>query len=99
MFLRKINKYYFRTKLEGLNENTKSANADLNNDLIELDLLNRALDNAVAEGTKHMNAFKKFSTMHTERIGNDITKIQELLTQLQSKQCEKDIIKTTVRKY
>lgn len=88
--------YFLRSKLNSLEENIRSATDDLENETRELKAADRLVKDAIDESTRHINAFKMFSTVHLEKIVKDVRRVQELLTEFQSKACAKAIIKKTV---
>jgi len=63
----------------------------------ELNAVNLQIQEAIAESTKHINAFQYFSEIHLERIVNDLHRLQEILTESQSRECEKVLVKKSVR--
>lgn len=79
-----------------LEENINLATMDLNRETKELEAADRQVKDANDESARHINAFKMFSTIHLERIVKDVQRVQELLTEFQSKECAKAIIKKTV---
>jgi len=65
----------------------------------ELNAVNLQIQDAIAESTKQINAFKLFSEIHLERIVNDLHRLQEILTESQSRECAKVLVKKSVRIY
>lgn len=80
-----------------LEDHIRSAKSILNNEIEDLTNVRLQVKNAVSESNKHLNAFKSFSTIQMDKIVRDVNRIQELLTELQSKQCAKALTKKTVR--
>jgi len=63
----------------------------------ELNAVNLQIQEAIAENTKHINAFQYFSEIHLDRIVHDLHRLQEILTESQSRECEKVLVKKSVR--
>ncbi|VVC44015.1 Hypothetical protein CINCED_3A025664 [Cinara cedri] len=77
-------------------ESIKLVTANVDQDSQELDAVNKSVLNAVIESDQHINAFKNFSKIHLDKITGDLKAIEELLIELQSKECEKSIVRKTV---
>ncbi|XP_003241720.1 putative leucine-rich repeat-containing protein DDB_G0290503 [Acyrthosiphon pisum] len=83
------------SKLKSLEENIELAVESLDKETQELNAVNLQIQEAIAESTKHINAFKLFSEIHLERIVNDLHRLQEILTESQSRECAKVLVKKT----
>lgn len=86
-----------RSNINTLHENIKLFKAYIDNDTKELDAVNELVQKAVIESDKHINAFKNFSAIHLNKIAGDLNSFRELLTELQSKECEKSSVRDEVR--
>lgn len=80
-----------------MDDHITSAKSMLNNEIEALTNVRLQVKNAVSDSNKHINAFKSFSSMKMDNIVHDVNRVQELLTELQSKQCAKALTKKTVR--
>lgn len=92
-----INFFFYRSKLKYLEDNITSAKLILNNEIEDLRNVRLQVKNAIFESNKHIDAFKSFSKIQLDKIEHDVKKVQELLTELQSKQCAKALVKKTVQ--
>ncbi|XP_015373377.1 PREDICTED: putative leucine-rich repeat-containing protein DDB_G0290503 [Diuraphis noxia] len=81
------------SKLKSLEENIEIAVERMDKEAQELNAVNLQIQEAIAESTKHINAFQNFSKIHLEKIVNDLHRLQEILTQSQSRECEKVLVK------
>ncbi|KAL4125847.1 hypothetical protein QTP88_010087 [Uroleucon formosanum] len=81
------------SKCKSLEENIKLAVGCLDKETQELNAVNLQIQDAIAESTKHINAFKLFSEIHLERIVNDLHRLQEILKESQSRECAKVLVK------
>jgi len=90
-------KIFFRSKLKSLEENLELAAECLDKETQELNAINLQIQNAIAESTKHINAFKHFSEIHLESIVNDLHRLQEILVESQSRECAKVLVKKSVK--
>lgn len=79
-----------------LDNNIVSAKTILNAEIEELNNVSQKVKVAIFESNKHINAFKSFSTIRMDKIIHDVHGVQELLTELQSKQCAKALSKKMV---
>ncbi|XP_026821279.1 uncharacterized protein LOC113559736 [Rhopalosiphum maidis] len=80
-------------KLKSLEENIQLAAECLNKETQELNTVNLQIQDAIAESTKHINAFKQFSEIHLERIVNDLHRLKEICIESQSRECAKVLVK------
>jgi len=83
--------------LKSLEENIEIAVECIDKEAQELNAVNIQIQDAIAEKTKHINAFQYFSEIHLERIVNDLHRLQEILTESQSRECAKVLVKKSVR--
>ncbi|XP_060858311.1 uncharacterized protein LOC132935714 [Metopolophium dirhodum] len=81
------------SKLKSLEENIELAVECLDKETQELNAVNLQIQDAIVESNKHINAFKLFSEIHLERIVNDLHRLQEILTESQSRECAKVHVK------
>ncbi|CAI6353092.1 unnamed protein product [Macrosiphum euphorbiae] len=81
------------SKLKSLEENIELAVQCLDKETQELNAVNLQIQDAIAESTKHINAFKLFSEIHLERIVNDLHRLKDILTESQSRECAKVLVK------
>jgi len=86
----------FRSKLKSLEENIELAAKCLDKETQELNAVNLQIQDATAESTKHINAFKQFSEIHLERIVNDLNRLKEIYVESQSRECSKFLVKKSV---
>ncbi|KAF0759967.1 early endosome antigen 1-like [Aphis craccivora] len=84
------------SKLKSLEENIELAAKCLDKENQELNAVNLQIQDATAESTKHINAFKQFSEIHLERIVNDLHRLKEIYTESQSRECSKVLVKKSV---
>lgn len=83
--------------MKNLDNTIKTSSADLDELTKELRDINQQVEDAIIESNKQLKGFKKFTIIKMDRISNDLYRIQELLVELQGKECEKAIVKKTVR--
>ncbi|XP_022175185.1 rho-associated protein kinase 2-like, partial [Myzus persicae] len=81
------------SKLKSLEENIELSVECLEKETQELNAVNLQIQEAIAESTKHINAFQHFSEIHLERIVNDLHRLQEILTESQNRECAKVLVK------
>ncbi|KAE9528639.1 hypothetical protein AGLY_012214, partial [Aphis glycines] len=81
------------SKLKSLEENIELAAKCLDKETQELNAVNLQIQDATAESTKHINAFKQFSEIHLKRIVNDLHRLKEIYVESQSRECSKFLVK------
>lgn len=87
---------FFRSRLTYLEENIKSETQNLNKTEKELDGIREQVTKATFESAKHINAYKKFSSIQMEKICNEMQVLHQLLTKLQTEECAKSVVKISV---
>lgn len=97
MVIRVLIIMFSRSKLKHLDKNINSIKAKLNEKTGVLDTVNRAVQNAMQTSTRRINAFSNFLSLYKERLVCDLNQTQELLMELQNKECEKALNKKEVR--
>ncbi|XP_025208658.1 spindle pole body component 110-like [Melanaphis sacchari] len=81
------------SKLKSLEQNVELAKECIDKETQELNAVNLQIQDAIAESSKHINAFKHFSEIHLERIVSDLSKLKEICTESQRRECTKFLAK------
>lgn len=87
----------YRSVLKNVDNSFKACSMTLDEVTKELKAVNLEVEDAIVESNKRVKGFKKFTIIKMDKISNDLLMVQELLAELQGKECEKAINRKTVR--